>query len=90
MWNSGQNTEEMLAVIAKDAGMDLEATRETIETFVFPSVEEQLTAKWLGGGAQEFMLGVAKVFKDAGSIPEALDTYEDAVDSSFLQAVGSM
>ncbi|NDR59081.1 taurine ABC transporter substrate-binding protein [Aliiruegeria sabulilitoris] len=90
MWNAGENTDEMLEVIAKDAGMDLDATKETIETFIFPSVEEQLTGKWLGGGAQEFMLGVAKVFQDAGSIPASLDSYEAAVDSSYLAEASDM
>ncbi|MFD0979133.1 taurine ABC transporter substrate-binding protein [Tropicimonas aquimaris] len=90
MWNSGEKTDEMLEVIAKDAGMDLEATRETIDTFIFPSVEDQLSEKWLGGGAQEFMLGVASVFKEAGSIDAALDTYSDAVNTGPLSAIGGM
>ncbi|SDE33405.1 ABC transporter substrate-binding protein [Ruegeria marina] len=86
MWNSGEHKDEMLPVIAKDAGMDLADTEATIATFVFPSVEEQLGAKWLGGGAQEFMKGVAQVFVDAGSIPAALDSYENAVNTGPLAA----
>jgi taurine transport system substrate-binding protein len=42
----------MLPVIAKDAGMDEDATADTMATFVFPTVEEQLSDKWLGGNAQ--------------------------------------
>jgi taurine transport system substrate-binding protein len=90
-WNAGGDAaEEMLPVIAQDAGMDLEATRETIATFVFPSVEEQLGERWLGGGAQDFMLGVAGVFQEAESIPEALETYSDAVDASVLETARGM
>lgn len=89
-WNAGEDNEEMLEVIAKDAGMDLDATRETIATFVFPSVDDQLGAKWLGGGAVEFMGGVANVFKEAGSIPSALETYDSAVDASYLQNAKGM
>lgn len=88
MWNSGENTEEMVEVIAEDAGMSVEETKATMDTFVFPSVEEQLSAKWLGGGAQEFMLGVANVFREAGSIPAARDSYEGAVEIGPLQQVG--
>lgn len=87
MWNSGENTEEMLEVIARDAGMDLEATRETIATFVFPSVEEQLSEGWLGGNVVPFMDGVARVFAEAGSIDAALDTYEATVNIGPLQGV---
>lgn len=90
MWNAGDKTDEMIEVIAKDAGMELEAAKDTIATFEFPSVDEQLGPKWLGGGAQQFMKGVAQVFKDAGSIPEALGTYDDAVDSSYLKAASTM
>ena len=90
MWNSGEHTAEMLPVIAKDAGMDVEATEATISTFVFPSVEEQLGPKWLGGGAQTFMKGVADVFVEAGSIDAALDSYDNAVNSAPLQAASGM
>lgn len=90
MWNSGEHTDEMLPVIAKDSGMDEDATRATIATFVFPGVDEQLNEKWLGGGAQEFMKGVADVFVEAGSIDSALDTYEDHVDTGPLKQAGGM
>ena len=90
MWNSGEHTAEMLPVIAKDAGMDETATAETMATFVFPGVEEQLSAKWLGGGSQEFMKGVADVFVEAGSIDAALDTYENAVNIGPLTDASEM
>ncbi len=87
MWNSGGSTDEMLPVIAKDAGMSEDDTKATMATFVFPSVEDQLSGKWLGGGAQEFMLGVANVFKDAGSVPSIRDSYAEAVNSGPLSEV---
>ena len=90
MWNSGKHKDKMLPVIAKDSGMDVDATAATMDTFVFPSVEEQLSAKWLGGGAQEFMLGVANVFVEAGSIDAARDTYEDAVNPIPLNDAAGM
>ncbi len=90
MWNSGKHRDKMLPVIAKDSGMDNKATAETIDTFVFPSASEQLSKKWLDGGAQEFMLGVAKVFLEAGSIDSARKTYEDAVNPIPLSDASSM
>ena len=89
-WNSGNGRAEMVKVIAKDAGMDVQATSDTMDTFKFPSVDEQLSGKWLGGGAQDFMLGVAKVFKDAGSIDKTRDTYTGAVNSGPLQSAAGM
>ncbi len=90
MWNSGENTEEMLPVIAQDAGMDEQATAETLATFVFPSVEEQLSDAWLGGNAPTFLKGVADVFVEAGSIDGALDSYEETINIGPLSSLGSM
>ena len=85
-WDAGDNKDEMLAVIAKDAGMNLTDTEANITTFTFPSAEDQLSEKWLGGGAQSFMKGVANVFLSAGSIDSALDTYDGAVNAAPLTA----
>ncbi|TQV73321.1 ABC transporter substrate-binding protein [Denitrobaculum tricleocarpae] len=82
-WNASKD-EAMLEVIAKEAGMDLEAAKGAIATMSFPSAEEQLSEKWLGGNAQTFMKGVADVFVEAGSIDKALDTYENAVNAGPL------
>jgi taurine transport system substrate-binding protein len=90
MWADEANHAEMLPVIAKDAGMDETATMETIATFKFPTIEEQLSNAWLGGNAPIFMKGVADVFLEAGSIDAALDTYENAVNTGPLQAASDM
>ena len=91
VWNAGgADAEAMIPVIAKDAGMDEAATAETMATFVFPSIEEQLSEKWLGGNAQTFMKGVAGVFVEAGAIPSARDSYEDAVNTGPLKAASEM
>ncbi len=90
MWADEANHDKMLPVIAKDAGMDPDATMETISTFIFPTVDDQLSAKWLGGGAQEFMKGVADVFVEAGSIDAALDSYDDKVNTGPLSSASGM
>ena len=66
--------------------MDEAGADQTMSTFVFPSIEDQLSAAWLGGNAQEFMKGVADVFVEAGSIDSALDSYEQAVNAGPLAA----
>ncbi len=90
MWADEENHAEMLPVIARDAGMSEEDTASTLSTFVFPPVEEQLSSKWLGGGAQEFMQGVAQVFVDAGSIGSALPSYADRVNTGPLTSADGM
>ena len=86
----GGDAETMLAVIARDAGMDEAATASFLETVRFPSVEEQLTDKWLGGTVQAYLKGVADVFVAAGGIDAALPTYENAVNAAPLTAAAGM
>ena len=87
-WNGGDMS--MLAAIAKDAGMDEDATKTTMGTFKFPTIEEQLSSAWLGGNAATFMKGVADVFVGAGSIDAALDSYEGTINLGPLQAASGM
>ncbi|NCO87160.1 MAG: ABC transporter substrate-binding protein [Rhodobacterales bacterium] len=89
-WNDGSMVEAMIPVIAQDSGMDEAATRETMATFVFPSIEDQLSDRWLGAAAPAFMAGVAGVFVESGSIPAALDTYAGAINTGPLAAAGAM
>ncbi|SCM68257.1 ABC transporter substrate-binding protein [Donghicola eburneus] len=84
-WNETQSP-EMLEKIATESGMTVEATEASISTFTFPSIEEQLSEKWLGGSAQNFMKGVADVFVEAGSIDSALESYEGSVNTGPLMA----
>ncbi|MDO6588926.1 MULTISPECIES: taurine ABC transporter substrate-binding protein [Rhodobacterales] len=89
-WNDGSGVEEMLPVIASDAGMDVDATAETMATFVFPSVEEQLSDAWFGAAAPAYMKGVADVFVASGSIDSALDSYAGNVNIGPLSAANDM
>jgi len=91
VWNAGgADAEAMIPIIAKDAGMDEDATASTIATFRFPGVDDQLGEKWLGGGAQSFMKGVADIFVAAGSIDGALDSYDAAVNTGPLTSASGM
>ncbi len=82
-WANG-NPADMLAAIAKDAGMSEEDAAGSLATFEFPSVGDQLSGKWLSGGAQAYMKGVADVFVEAGSIDAAKESYAENVNSDPL------
>ncbi|GAB5435304.1 taurine ABC transporter substrate-binding protein [Falsiruegeria mediterranea] len=84
MWADEANRAKMLPVIAKDAGMSEDDAAATLSTFVFPTVEEQLSQAWLGGNAATFMKGVADVFVASGSIDAAKASYEDNVNAGPL------
>ena len=88
-WNESQ-PEDMLEAIAEESGMDVETAKASISTMKFPSIEEQLSERWLGGNAATFMKGVADVFVEAGSIDSALESYENAVNTGPLKAASEM
>ena len=79
----------MMAGIAKEAGMDAEGTAAVIKTFVFPTVEEQLSAEWMGGGVAEYLAASAKKLEEGGKI-KALSDYNALVNSSYLEAASKM
>ncbi|MBT8154075.1 ABC transporter substrate-binding protein [Epibacterium ulvae] len=83
-------SDELLSVIAQEAGLDLDAAKSAIATMKMPSVEEQLSEKWLGGNVQTFMKGVAEVFVEAGSMDYSLESYNSAVNTDPLKAVQDM
>lgn len=87
---AGGGSGEMTPVIAKAAGMDVDATEATMAGFAFPTVEDQLGEQWLGGGTQKFLKEVADFFVEQGTIPAARDSYDDAVDSSYLAAAAKI
>ena len=80
------DAEEMIPVIAKDAGMDEEATKATLAGFEFPSAEEQMSDKWLGGGTQKFLKEVGDFFVSTKNIPEARDSYDSAVNTEPMKS----
>ncbi|MEQ8480720.1 MAG: ABC transporter substrate-binding protein [Hoeflea sp.] len=82
--------EEMLPVIANDAGMSEEDAAATLDGFQFPTVEAQLSEKWLGKATPEFLKGVGDFFKEQGNIPSSRDSYEGAVNTGALEAAAQM
>ena len=70
--------------ISKAAGMDLDATRTMLAMFSFPSASAQKSEAWMGGTVQAFTKEVADFFVQQGQLDRALDSYDFAIDASFL------
>ncbi len=79
----------MMESISKAAGMDLAGTKAVIGTFVFPTVDEQLSAEWMGGGVAEYLANSAKSLEESGKI-KALGDYNAVVNSSYLEAASKL
>ncbi|MEM7291610.1 MAG: taurine ABC transporter substrate-binding protein, partial [Pseudomonadota bacterium] len=79
----------MMESISKAAGMDMEGTTAVIGTFVFPTVDEQLSAEWMGGGVAEYLTNSAAALAEGGKI-KALSDYGALVNASYLEAASKM
>lgn len=82
--------EGFIPVLAKDSGLDEATTKDQLAGFTLPTVEEKLSDKWLGGGLQAYLKEVADFFVTTGNIPAALDSYDGAVDASYLTAASKL
>ena len=83
------DSSSMMDSISKAAGMDLEGTTAVIGTFVFPTISEQLSEKWLGGNVAKFFTDSATTLEASGKI-KALGDYNAVINTSFLEAASKM
>lgn len=83
--NLRRNPKEARPIIAEAAGMALKESNIVLALFKFPEREDQLSARWMGGGVQAFMKEAAAFFVKQGLMPEALDDYGPVIDASFYE-----
>ena len=79
--------EPFIGAIAEAAGMDPASTIALLDAFSFPEKDTQLSEAWLGGTVQQVMKDQMDFFVAQGEIDSALPSYDDFVDTSFLEAV---
>ena len=79
--------EPFIDTIAGAADMDRAATIALLDAFGFPERDVQLSEAWLGGTVQQVMKEQMDFFVAQGEIESALGSYDDFVDTSFLEAV---
>ena len=78
------NSDEQMAIIAKDAGMSVEGARQQMATFIFPTPKQQLEEYFNKGGLADVAIGiVGNAFATAEN--PALSDYSVTVDTSFLK-----
>ena len=70
--------------LARAAGMELAPAQRFLTDSAFPTVEEQKSAAWMGGGLQAFIREVADFFAEQGQLERALKSYDFAIDPDFL------
>ena len=70
--------------ISRAAGMDLATTENILGMFSFPSAADQKSEAWMGGAVQALAKELADFFVQQGQLEKALDSYDFAIDASYL------
>ena len=87
MWR--EDPDKYNPIIAEAAGMeDVGNFLAGPVWFEFPSLNDQLGPEWMGGNAQANMKAQLETFERLGQIDSVIDSFDGAVDTSFLEQAG--
>jgi taurine transport system substrate-binding protein len=85
-WNAGS---PQAAAIAQESGANAQDVPASLALYAFPTLSEQASAAWLGGGAQsgaaKSLAATAAFLKTQGTIQNVLPDYSTGVDPQFVQ-----
>lgn len=79
------NPDRMIPKIAESMNMTEGAVRATMSGFIFPSVTDKTSGKWLGGGTQNYLAQLGAFFVEQGTLDSSLTDFAASIDNSYLQ-----
>jgi taurine transport system substrate-binding protein len=82
----GPGTEKAKA-IADAVGGQEDQVAGVLALYGYPTLEEQVSATWLGGGVAKALKATSEFLKEQGKIDTVLDSYDSASDPAFAQLV---
>lgn len=71
--------------IAKVVGGDDMQVGGVLALYDFPTLEQQVSATWLGGGVAEAMLATSQFLMEQGKIDKVLDSYKGSANATYAQ-----
>lgn len=80
----GPGTEKAKA-IAKVVGGDDKQVGDVLALYDFPSLEQQVSATWLGGGVAKALAATSEFLAEQGKIDAVLPSYDGAVDVTYAK-----
>ena len=80
----GPGTEKAQA-IAKVVGGNADQVGDVLALYDFPSLEQQVSATWLGGGAAKALAASAAFLEAQGKIDTVLKSYDGAVNATYAK-----
>lgn len=75
----------MVKAVAKMSGAKADTVPASMALYGFPTLEEQASPKWLGGGAAKALRSAAQFLKDQGTIQTVLPDYSQGVNAEWVK-----
>lgn len=75
----------MVKKIVSLNGAKPETVPKVLKNYEFPLMKEQLSDKWLGGGAAHSLAVSAKFLKELGTVPKVLPSYKPFVTTKWVK-----
>ena len=71
--------------VANAIGGNADEVGAVLALYDFPTLEQQVSATWLGGGAQESLKAASEFLTEQGRLDGVLDSYADSATPKFAQ-----
>ena len=81
-WNADS---AQVKAVAKWTKADAKDVAAGMALYTFPTLQEQLSATWLGGGAAKAMAGTAEFLKEQGRVQEVKPSYANFVTDQYVK-----
>jgi taurine transport system substrate-binding protein len=80
----GPGTDKAKGIAAAVSGQE-EQVGGVLALYDYPTLEEQVSGTWLGGGVANALKATSEFLKDQGKIDTVMDSYEDASNPTFAK-----
>lgn len=81
-WNADS---PMVKAVAKMTGAKADTVPASMALYSFPTLEEQASPRWLGGGAATSLKSAAEFLKEQGTIQTVLPNYSQGVNAEWVK-----
>jgi taurine transport system substrate-binding protein len=82
----GPGTKNAMA-IAKAVSGQADQVGGVLVLYDYPTLEEQVSSTWLGGGVQNALKAASEFLKEQGKLDSVLDSYKDSATPKYAQMV---
>jgi taurine transport system substrate-binding protein len=82
--NYGPGTEKAKAIADAVSGQE-DQVGTVLALYGYPTLEEQVSATWLGGGVAKALQATSEFLKEQGKIDKVLDSYDDAANPTYAK-----